>query len=57
MFKFVNEIDHVLAHGGTVYPVDEPTVLVAGVLCFDLLDDLLAERTDLGRTCHCHVLR
>lgn len=56
VLQLVYEIDHVLAHRRPVYPVHEPAVLQSRILRLHLLHDLLAERTDLGRTRDRHVL-
>ena len=56
MLEFVDEIDHVLAHGRAVDAVDEASVLEARVLGLHLLDDLFAERAHFRRTGDGHVL-
>lgn len=56
MLEFVDEVDHVLAHRRPVDAVDEPSALEPRVFRFDLLHDLLAERTDLRAARYRHVL-
>ena len=57
MFKFPDEVDHVLAHRAPVDLVEVAPSLIASVLCLHLLDHLLAEAADLGGHLDGHVLR
>lgn len=50
VLQFVDEIDHVFAHGRFSDAVDEPAVLKPGVFRFHLLHHLLAEGAHLRRT-------
>ena len=56
MFKFPDEVDHVLAHGAPVDLVEVAPALVPRILCLHLLHNLLAEAADLGGHLDGHVL-
>lgn len=52
----MNEIYHILAHGTAMDPVNESSVLVAGVFGFHFFHDLLSERAHFRRAGNRHVL-
>ena len=56
MFKFPDEVDHVLAHGAPVDLVEIAPALVPRILCLHLLHNLLAEAADLGRALDVDIL-
>lgn len=56
VLQFVDEVDHVLAHGRTVNTIHKPAVLKPGVLRLHLLHHLLPEGAYFCRTRYRHVL-
>lgn len=56
VLQFVDEIDHVLAHGWTTDAINEPTVFEPGVLCLHFLYHLFSEGAHFRRTRYRHVL-
>lgn len=56
VLEFVDEIDHVLAHGRTADAIDEPAIFEPSVLRFHFLYHLLSEGAHFRRTRYRHVL-
>lgn len=56
MFQFLYKINHIFAHGGSLYTVNESRTFQARILSFNFFNHLFAERAHFCWACYHNIL-